>query len=294
MQHICKICNQELKNAQSLSAHCRTKHKMTSEAVYIEYFLNDIPPTCACGCGEKPNYLGIYKGFVKYIQGHSSRVHNNWGHNLEANKKSHETQKKMYESGKLVVWNKGLTVDTDERVKKYGITISKYKKTEDHKRKIIETQRKNWIENYGELVLKTSKKSKEYWSLQENRDLKRASQISYLKERLSTNKSKLEQQFEDIMKEVGVQFLNQFPLDGYLFDFYIPKHNILIEVDGDWFHCNPDVHPKPIYETQKVTLQNDERKNKIVKDNNITLLRFWEKDINNNPETIKTELSRYL
>jgi len=126
MQHICKICNQELKNAQSLSAHCRTKHKMTSEAVYIEYFLN------------------------------------------------------------------------------------------------------------------------------------------------------------------------QFPLDGYLFDFYIPKHNILIEVDGDWFHCNPDVHPEPIYETQKVTLQNDERKNKIVKDNNITLLRFWEKDINENSESIKSQLSQYL
>ena len=57
MQHICKICNQELKNAQSLSAHCRTKHKMTSEDVYIEYFLNGIPPICECGCGEKPNYL---------------------------------------------------------------------------------------------------------------------------------------------------------------------------------------------------------------------------------------------
>lgn len=294
MQHICKICNQKLKNAQSLSAHCRTKHKMTSEDVYIEYFLNGVRPTCTCGCGETPNYLGIYKGFVKYIQGHASRINNNWGHNTEALRKSHETQKKMYESGELVVWNKGLTKENDDRVKKYGITISKYVKTEEHKRKIIETQRKNWVEKYDELVVKTSKKSKEYWSKPENRDLKRVEQTSYLKERLSTNKSKLEQQFENIMRVVGIEFLNQFPLDGYLFDFYVPKHNILIEVDGDWFHCNPNVHPEPIYETQKVTLQNDERKNKVVKDNNITLLRFWEKDINESPEKIKLELSKYL
>ena len=69
---------------------------------------------------------------------------------------------------------------------------------------------------------------------------------------------------------------------------------MLIEVDGDWYHCNPDIHPKPIHEIQKFVTENDNKKNEVVKDNNITLLRFWENDINNNPETIKTELSRYL
>lgn len=294
MQHICKICNHELTNPQGLSAHCRLKHKMTAENVYIEYFLNGVSPTCKCGCGGRPNYLGIYKGFVKYIHGHASRINNNWGHNPEVIRKSHETQKKLYESSEIVIWNKGLTVETDARVKNYGLAIGKHKKTEEHKIKIRETQRKNWTENYNELVLKTSKKSKEYWSKQENRDLKRVEQTSYLKERLSTKKSKLEQQFENLMTELGIQFLNQFSFKGYLFDFYIPKHNVLIEVDGDWFHCNPELHPEPIYETQRVTIQNDNKKNKVVKDNNITLLRFWEKDINNNPEMIILELSRYL
>ena len=295
MQHICKICNQELTNPQGLSAHCRLKHKMKAEDVYIEYFLNGTPPTCACGCSERPKYMGIYEGFREYKHGHASRINNNWGHNTEAIRKSHETQKKLYESGKLVVWNKGLTTETDERVKNYGITISKHIKTDEHKRKIIETQKRNWVENYDELVIKTSKKSKEYWSKSENRDLKRIQQISYLKERLSTNKSKLEQRFEDMLIELNIQYLCQFPLDGYLFDFYIPKHNLLIEVDGDWFHCNPKVYPEPIYETQRVTLQNDKKKNLICeKTNNIQLLRFWEKDINDNPDLVKSKLSGYL
>ena len=123
MQHICKICNQELTNPQGLSAHCRLKHKMKAEDVYIEYFLNGIPPTCACGCGSQPKYMGIYEGFRNYIHGHISRVHNNWGHNHEVNKKSHETQKKMHQNGDLTIWNKGLTKEVDERLG-YGQKIS--------------------------------------------------------------------------------------------------------------------------------------------------------------------------
>ena len=288
MQHICKICNQELKNAQSLSAHCRTKHKMTSEGVYIEYFLSGIPPTCACGCEEKPNYIGIYKGFVKYIQGHASRVNNNWGHNPEIVKKSHEIQKKMHENGELIIWNKGLTKDVDKRLD-YGDKISNNKERNDKISKALKGRKRP-----KEVLDKLNEGMLEYWSKPENREQRRLSQVEHLRIRQVNTKSKLEQKFEDMMKEVGVQFLNQFPLDGYLFDFYIPKHNVLIEVDGDWYHCNPDIHPKPIHEIQKFVTENDNKKNEVVKDNNITLLRFWENDINNNPETIKTELSRYL
>lgn len=291
MQYICKICNQKLTNPQGLSAHCRLKHKMKAEDVYVEYFLNGIPPTCKCGCGEKPKYLGIYEGFREYIHGHISRVHNNWGHNPEANRKSHETQKKMHENGELVIWNKGLTSE-DERVKKYTEKLKGREiKWVD---KIRETQNKNWLNNYDELVEKCSKQSKEYWSKEENKNQQRFNRLEYFKNKMVNTKSKLEQKFEDMMKEVGIQFLNQFPLDGYLFDFYIPKHNVLIEVDGDWYHCNPDIHPEPIHEIQKFVTENDNKKNEVVKNNDITLLRFWEKDINNNPEMIKLELSKYL
>lgn len=288
MQHICKICNHELKNAQSLSAHCRTKHKMTSEDVYIEYFLSGISPICECGCGEKPNYLGIYKGFVKYIHGHASRVNNNWGHNPEAHRKSGETQKKLYKNGELIIWNKGLDI-SDERVRKNTEGMVNHPTRNDKISKSLTGRKrpKKVLDKLNEGMLK-------YWSDPKNRELRRLSQVEHLQKRQINTKSKLEQRFEDMLKEVGIQFLNQFPLEGYLFDFYIPKHNVLIEVDGDWYHCNPDVHPEPTHEIQKFVTENDERKNQVVKNNNITLLRFWEKDVNNNPEMVKTELLRYL
>ena len=287
----CKICNQELTNPQGLSAHCRLKHKMKAEDVYIEYFLNGIPPTCACGCGERPKYMGIYEGFREYIHGHASRVHNNWGHNPEAHRKAGETQKKLYESGELKIWNKGLTSE-DERVKKYTEKLKGREITWSDK--IKETQNKNWLEKYDELVEKCSKQSKEYWSKPENREQRRLDQVEYLRTRQINKKSKLEQKFEDLLTELNIQFINQHPLNGYLYDFYIPKHNILIEVDGDWFHCNPDVHPEAIHEIQKFVKENDERKNIIAKENNIPLLRFWEKDINDSIDSVKSKLSEYL
>jgi len=94
--------------------------------------------------------------------------------------------------------------------------------------------------------------------------------------------------------ELNIQFINQHPLNGYLYDFYLPKHNLLIEVDGDWFHCNPDVYPEAIHEIQKFVKVNDESKNKVAQENNTPLLRFWEKDINDNPDVVKSKLLGYL
>ena len=68
----------------------------------------------------------------------------------------------------------------------------------------------------------------------------------------------------------------------------------MIECDGDFYHCNPYKFPEPIYEIQKINLKNDEFKNKWASDNGYILLRFWEHDINNNPEKIITELKKFL
>lgn len=111
----CKECNKEFESLDSLRRHNSQKHKINAEQTYIIYLLDGSIPICNCGCGEKTNFLSIEKGFVDYVRGHASRVNNNWGHNSEAKRKSHETQKKMYKDGILTIWNKGLTIE-DPRV----------------------------------------------------------------------------------------------------------------------------------------------------------------------------------
>ena len=76
---------------------------------------------------------------------------------------------------------------------------------------------------------------------------------------------------------------------------YLIKYNILIEVDGDFYHCNPNSkHNKVLYETQKLTVKNDKCKNTLCKNHNMTLIRYWEKDINERPDWVISDLKSKL
>ena len=68
MQYVCKECNLEFKSLWGLSSHSVQKHKLKPEDLYVKYELNDQKPTCACGCGEVPKFLGIRKSLWTITQ----------------------------------------------------------------------------------------------------------------------------------------------------------------------------------------------------------------------------------
>jgi hypothetical protein len=111
----------------------------------VEYNLGGVWPTCKCGCGRKVSWSHELKGFTTYVKGHYSRVHNNWGHNPEAVRKSAETRRKQFVSGERTVWNIGLTKDTDKRVANNGKRVSKTF-TEDRKDRYAEIMRENRLD----------------------------------------------------------------------------------------------------------------------------------------------------
>lgn len=286
---ICKECGKEFTSLDSLRKHRVLKHKIPSEQTYIDYVLDGKPPECACGCGEKTKYLGIGTGFSKFKWGHGTRLQENLAfHTPESRAKGAEKQKEMHKSGELVVWNKGLTMD-DPRVKdnvekmlaclgrgeKISKALSGVLKSEEHKEKL-------------------SVLGKIRWADPERREKQRFNRINYFKNKQFNQKSKLEQFFEDLLVDLGIGFENQYPLNGYLYDFYIPSKNILIEVDGDWYHCNPIKHPEAIHPIQKAVVKNDAAKNESAKDAGIELLRFWETDIKKNTESVKEILKNRL
>lgn len=125
----CKICNKKFVEYTVLRKHCSRTHKIHSSQTCVDYLLNGVHPVCKCGCGERTKWHCKNKGEIKfnpYINGHNNRVYNNWGHNKEAQIKSAETRRKQYASGERVVWCKGLTKETDDRIKKLA---DKSKKT---------------------------------------------------------------------------------------------------------------------------------------------------------------------
>jgi len=275
----CKECNREFETLDGLRRHRVQKHKINAEQTYVDYILNGVKPTCKCGCGLSTNFLSIEKGFTEYILGHSARVYNNWGHNPEAIKKSHETQKKMYESGELSIWNKGLTIE-DDRVKK---NIEKALANPNRGKNI--SLKLNGVAKSEEHKLKLSKKAKIRWENPEERKKQSLLTVNRLdKENYSKKKTKLEKTFQSILESFNfienVDFKYQKQFGQAIFDFYFFKENLLIEIDGDFHHCNPNTeHKIPKYPIQLKTVANDVRKNRIANDKKMKLIRFWETDI---------------
>ena len=84
-------------------------------------------------------------------------------------------------------------------------------------------------------------------------------------------------------------------LGKYQFDFEILDKNILIEVQGDYWHANPLKYGewplKPLNQRQQFKIQQDAIKRKYAINNGYDILYIWEFDINNNNwESLKSLL----
>ena len=290
---ICKICQKECDGINSLRGHSIQKHNISAEQIYIDYVLNYLEPKCECGCGEKPPFISINKGFSRFIQSHHNRVvgKNNFHKDPNTHKKAIETQKKNWKEGKYKGWWENDNEETRNKIE--GI---KEKLRNDKERGIKISKSLTGIPKSKESKLKSSKTQKKRY--QDNPQLKEdmsKRRIKWLKSKLSNKKSKLEIKFENILNLLNIEFEFQYEFKNRLFDFYLKNFNILIEVDGDFYHCNPDTNFKlPKYEIQKKNLSNDKRKNSWCKNHNITLIRYWEKDINERPEWVINDLKRKL
>ena len=296
---ICKECQREFNDYTSLRKHRSMKHKISSEQTYIEYKLAGQEPECKCGCHERPKFLGDTAGFREYRWGHAAKVCNNWGNNpnfKELKRKSAETQHKLHQEGKLKIWNKGLTID-DERVKnnieKVLLSPTRSKRISDKLKDKVKTDLHK--QHLRESQIKS-------WDNPDKREKQSHTRIQHMVNNGCVVKSKLEEHFIKILEMNFNMIEHEHYYRQYyireiksLFDFKITHKKILIEIDGDYWHCNPATKfVTPIYAAQKKNLIQDQIKNQWCENNNFTLLRFWETDINKNPDMVIAKLKEYL
>lgn len=289
---ICKICGKNFDKLMGLRSHCVQKHNISSENVYIEYVLKGIKPKCQCGCNENTNFISIGKGFSKYIQSHHNRVpgKNNFHKNPETHKKAITTQKENWKLGKYKGWWENDTKETKDKIE--GI---KEKLRNNKERGLKISNSLSGIpksqETKNNISIKQKERFKNNPQLKHDASIRR---IKWLKRKLKNKKTILEEKFETILNLINLKNEFQYEYKHRLFDFYLNDYNVLIEVDGDFYHCNPEIYNEPIYDSQRITIENDKYKNEICKNNGITLLRYWEKDINERPEWIINDLKSKL
>lgn len=111
--------------------------------------------------------------------------------------------------------------------------------------------------------------------------------------KMSTKMTWPEREFKKLLKEIGVVFEVQKIVGKKIFDFYIPDKNMLIEVDGDYWHANPNRVEK-INKTQERNLRNDKYKEGLATGLGYSLERVWESDLKENYKVVKSNFKKLL
>lgn len=94
---------------------------------------------------------------------------------------------------------------------------------------------------------------------------------------------------KNVLDDNNIKYIFNEMLGEYKPDFQILNTKILIEVNGDYYHCNPYVYPQgPKDEVQIKHVLRDYYKKCYYISRGYTILEIWEKDILESPETVKT------
>jgi len=72
---------------------------------------------------------------------------------------------------------------------------------------------------------------------------------------------------KDLLDDLKIKYKEQYKIEGFYFDFYLPDKNTLIECDGEYWHSSEKAK------------RNDKLKNDLAKKHNYNLIRFSEKKI---------------
>lgn len=99
-------------------------------------------------------------------------------------------------------------------------------------------------------------------------------------------KSTPEKRVEEILQSLGIRYQYGFPLGGKVYDFFIEYKNLLLEVDGIYWHAKGLTWGE-MTPGQRKARKNDEQKNKIARENGFQLIRVWEDEVEIVPEYIR-------
>lgn len=99
----------------------------------------------------------------------------------------------------------------------------------------------------------------------------------------------------DILKELNIEYINEYNCVRVSIDSYLPEHNLMIEVNGRYWHADPRYYPVIEYQMQYDRVINDRRKHGLIKSQyDIEILYLWEDDLMNNTEECKLLINEYI
>lgn len=96
-----------------------------------------------------------------------------------------------------------------------------------------------------------------------------------------------------LLNELEIIYKNEFDCKYYAIDNYLIDFNLMIEVHGNFYHCNPIMNL--LNSREKKIIGKDKAKNTYVKKyHGVSILYLWEKDLKENEEMCKKLILEYI
>ena len=174
-------------------------------------------------------------------------------------------------------WNKGLTKESDDRIKKISEDRIGLEFSKETLNKMSESAKVRDI--HGHAGFKHSEETKQ---------ILREKTIQRLKDGKFPQTNSLPHRIvREMLEELDIEFTEEEEVAFYSFDFKVG--NTLVEVQGDYWHCNPNTrHAVPKFKSQINNVNRDKRKKTYIKNNtDYKIMYIWEYDIVNNKENVK-------
>ena len=248
----CKVCSKLMK--MITNTHLK-KHNLTCEEYKIKY------PGCVLGDFSKFDMWRRSEENKINLRKMTDRVYSS-PELMEKRMKNHSIAAQKPEYKKLLsdimkVYSK--TPEAAFRLKNKPVTA---------RMKLSNFQR--WVETYGE-----------------DEAIKR--QLDWQSKNILPNKSKdtkCELTVAHMLSLNGIIFIKQFHVPRFYCDFYLPDYNLIIEVDGDYWHANPSkysandfIGPKKLFAHQ--IWARDLYKKQKLEELGYQVMSIWESDLKN-------------
>jgi G:T-mismatch repair DNA endonuclease (very short patch repair protein) len=168
--------------------------------------------------------------------------------------------------------------------KKIGIKTSDHMSTDKYRKIVSDLAKERW--ESGKMENTRLKLSQMMKNKHANGELK------------SINRSKAEFEIIDYLESVGIKCEPNHNVESKIFDIYVPKYNLLIEYNGDYWHCNPkkyeaDYYNKKKNKTAKEIWEYDKNKLYLAKNYGYNCIVIWEADYKKNKNIIKEIFNNY-
>jgi|688.fasta_scaffold835985_2 very-short-patch-repair endonuclease len=141
--------------------------------------------------------------------------------------------------------------------------------TEERNKKIADGKKQWWTSQNKDILNDWLGK---YRGSEKHINMCKSNQIKATKAALGRKQSKPEIEFENELKNKNVEYKTQYYVGSYAFDFYLPEENLLIEIDGKFYH--PLNEEDCVYPIQKHNYVRDIKKSKIALENGYKLKRI--------------------